>query len=246
MRRTRINKAFVRKHLYTEIEEDGQRDWKAELELSELESAVEPIISKIVFSAEKGAVPSLTAHERRVWDFFFVVQFRRVPDLNLTVATDEQARAVLRQTLVEARQRYPHLAAQIDEMESPDHMSRTVRNARIRGVAEVSARVMNALGTRGLAILRIGPPCGSFLIGSRPVVQMNFGEGITIMDEPSEMWLPISSGILVGIGLKTVQETLYTISNPAGVVHFNNAVVAQSTAYASHSRALTSAYVTKV
>lgn len=242
-RRTRPTKpsnAFCEGHLYSEIDRDGHKDPRVELELSWLERAIEPILSKFELSAQTGELPNLSAADLLIWRFFFVVQWRRVPDLHQTVATDEESEAELHRILDEMAKRFPDRVVEIEAMREPVEVKRTIRNARVSGVTEVSERVMNALATRGVAILSITAPTKALIIGSRPVVQLAFREGLNLTDEATEMWLPISSKVAIGVGPKDQREIIYHLNDHAAIRHLNLAVARQSTEFASRSVKLTS------
>jgi hypothetical protein len=239
VRRTRINNAFCEGHLYSEIDDQGRKDPRVELELSWLETVIDPILAKFENSAGTGQLPNLSPAELLTWRFFFVVQWRRVPDLHQTVATDEETAAELHQILDDMQARFPERAAEIEAMRDAAEMRRTIRNARVRGVPEVSQRVMDAMQTRGVAVLSITAPTKSLVIGSRPVVQMAFRDGLSLVDEATEMWLPISSKVAVGVGPRSEPETIYYLNNNAAIRHLNLSIARQSTEFASCSAKLT-------
>lgn len=239
VRRTRINNAFCEGHLYSEIDDQGRKDPRVELELSWLETVIDPILAKFENSAGTGRLPNLSPAELLTWRFFLVVQWRRVPDLHQTVATDEETAAELHQILDDMQARFPERAAEIEAMRDAAEMRRTIRNARVRAVPEVSQRVMDAMQTRGVAVLSITAPTKSLVIGSRPVVQMAFRDGLSLIDEATEMWLPISSKVAVGVGPRSEPETIYYLNNHAAIRHLNLSIARQSTEFASCSAKLT-------
>ena len=238
-RRTRIRNAFCEGHLYSEELADGSKDPRVEHDLSWLEGVIEPILSKLELAGRTGVNPNLTAIEILTWRFFFVVQWKRVPDLHKTVATNEESTAVLNEILNEMSVEFPDRYAEICAFREPVAIRRTVRNARISGVAEVSDCVMNAISSRGIAVLAITAPTKALIIGSRPVVQLGFREGLKLVDEATEMWLPISSKIAVGLGPRNQREIVYFLSDHVAIRHFNLAIARQSTEFASHSALLT-------
>ena len=238
-RPTRPANAFCEGHLYSEVDSDGRKDPRVEIELSWLERAIEPILLKFEESVRSNKLPQLSAADLLIWRFFFVVQWHRVPDLHQTVATEEESAIELHQILDEMVKRFPDRASEIEAMRDPTEMKRTIRNARIRLVPEVSERVMNALGTRGLAVLSITAPTKGLIIGSRPVVQLAFRDGLSLMDEATEMWLPISSKLAVGVGPKDEPEIIYHLNDHSAIRHLNLAVARQSTEFASRSAKLT-------
>lgn len=238
-RPTRPWKAFCEGHLYSEELENGIKDPRVETELAWLEGVVDPILNKFENAARTGQNPNLSAFELLTWRFFVVVQWRRVPDLHQTVTTDDESAAFLHKILDEMSAKFPERTAEIEAMRAPEAVSRAVRNARVRSIPEVSQRVMEAMATRGVAVLSITAPTKALIIGSRPVVQMAFRDGLTLMDEATEMWLPISSKVAVGAGRRNEAETVVFLNNHAAIRHLNLAVARQSTDFASRSAALT-------
>ena len=245
-RPSRPANAFCEGHLYSQIEKDGRKDPKVEIELSWLEGAIDPILNKFEASAHTGKLPNLSEGDLLLWRFFFIVQWRRVPDLHQTVATDEESEAELHQILDEMVQRFPGRSDEIEAMRKPSEMKRTIRNARIQGVPVVSERVLDALSSRSVAVLSIAPTNKALIIGSRPVIQMAFRDGLSLMDEATEMWLPISSKTAVGVGPKGQREIIYHLQDPAAIRRLNVTIASQSTEIASHSAKLTNSIAAAV
>ncbi len=73
-------KTFVRRHFYTQVEEDGTRDTSVETEfLARLENDGSQVIEKIVSTARMRLVPELSATERKSFVSFFYYQLMRLP-----------------------------------------------------------------------------------------------------------------------------------------------------------------------
>ena len=197
------------------------------------------LFQKVRKSAISGQDPYLSALELLTWHFFFVVQWRRVPDLQNTVTTDDEAAKQFGQILDATQSKYPDRVSEINALREPKAVARTVRNARISNVPEVSGRVMDAMATRGIAILSIKAPTKSLIIGSRPVVQMAFTDGLSLLDEVTEMWLAISSKLAIGIGKSDRREAVLELRDHAAIRRLNMAVARQSTEFASCSAKLT-------
>jgi hypothetical protein len=223
--------------------DDGRRDPTLEEEFGRLEGVVGPLLDLFVNAAEAGALPRLSSEQRALWDLFFVLQWKRVPDLKRVIATDEEIRAALGQTREEMRQRFPDGKDEVDALAEPETEQRIIRNARIGSLKTVSPRVLSALQTRGIALLRIRCPNKSFIIGSRPVVQMAFRDGLSLVDEATEMWLPITSTLALGAGRRSEAEVIYDLHDAAPVRRLNLAIASQSSAFASASANLTASIV---
>lgn len=239
VRPTRVENAFCEGHLYSEEDDSGLRDPTLEEEFGRLEGVIDSLLNKFVSAAEAGALPQLTPEERSLWDLFLVLQWKRVPDLHRTVATDQEVRESLRRTREEYKVRFPDRTEEIDALAEPDTERRIIKNARVGSLKSVSPRVLNALQTRGVALLRIKVPSKAFIIGSRPVVQMAFRDGLSLVDEATEMWLPITSTLAVGAGRRSEPEVIYDLHDSSLVRRLNLAIAAQSSAFASASVKLT-------
>ena len=72
---------FFKKHLNTFTELDGTKDFSTEAYFSKLESEADPVVCKIVDNARNGKLPYLTLAEREVWDRFFFILWKRLPDV---------------------------------------------------------------------------------------------------------------------------------------------------------------------
>jgi hypothetical protein len=68
---------------------------------------------------------------------------------------------------------------------------------------------------------------------------MAFRDGLSLMDEATEMWLPISSKVAIGVGPRDQRETIYYLDNHAAIRHLNLSIARQSTEFASRSMELT-------
>src|SRR3954451_18882078 len=82
VRRTTSGNLFCEGHLYSEIAEDGTKNPALEDYFSAVEGQVEAIIEKAVLAARQDGPPNFTQTERTLWDHFFVLQFKRVPDVH--------------------------------------------------------------------------------------------------------------------------------------------------------------------
>ncbi len=239
VRPTRIENAFVRSHLYSELNEDGSKDAAVELELSLIENKIDPVLSKIHLAALENRLPKLTQADHDIWNQFFLTQWKRSPDLKKAVMTDSQLLIELSDIHSYLRQRFPNRTPDIDAMDEPRRNARVIRNARVRSLRDRSPKVMRVLEKRGLSILRIRAPNKSFVIGGRPVIQLAFRPGRTLVDDDTEMWLPISSNVAVGVGRGGQRESLYFLDDAKPIRLLNAAIASQSSEFASCSAKLT-------
>lgn len=161
------------------------------------------------------------------------------PDLHLTVTTDDEVKSYLQVVREELKGKYPSRREEIDAFGARDAEKVIIKNARVRSVCGVSERVLSALKGRGLALLRVRAPGKAFIIASRPVIQLGFKDGLGLMNEPTEMWLPIASDLAIGIGCAQVAETIYDLHDHRAIRYLNTSIAGQSTAFASRSASLT-------
>lgn len=231
-------KLFVEKHLYSETHADGSLDVETERAFSRLEHRVDPIIEKIIAAARVGRRPELSPEETTLWQFFVVMQWKRVPDLHLTVTTDDELAGTFDELLAELRASQPHLIEEIDKLATYPQRKRMMKNARVGALGGVSQEVMDAMRSRGLAIAVSDDPRGSLTLGSRPVVKLTTPGRTDIRHPACELWLPVASDVVVGLGVGEGTETVVPITR-AQIRQLNLACVCQSTVFASASAALT-------
>jgi len=237
IRKERPCNVFVRRHLYSTEDQAGAKDPAVEREFSQLETLIGPILDKFENAAARNDVPNLTPEERLVWHYFFALQFKRVPDFLHRPEFVADAESFFHQTLDELRRKYPDRVEEIDGFSH--EASRFVKNAQIGALQSVSAEVIDVLEARGIALLRLTSPNKAFIIGSRPVVQFAFRKGRTLREPSTEMWLPISSRLLVGVGHTNAPESILSLDDHAAVRHVNVAIAEQSSHIASCSPKLT-------
>lgn len=245
IRPTRINKAFKQSHLYSQLSETGKKDPVVERELAQLEYQADRVLNKIIEAASRDQLPALTAQEFETWYRFFLVQWKRVPDLHAEIASDDMARDMLAEIHEELRVAHPDKKAALDALSTPEEVARTIRNTRARAILQISPRITELFRARGIRILRHRRPGKAFVIGSRPVIQMGFKNGLTLFHAATEMWLPVSKDILMGVGAGAPLELLYLDSDDP-IRKVNEGVVGQSSSFGSHSPKLIKSLATAV
>lgn len=236
VRRSRIDNAFFRKHLYAQINEDGTKDVSVEKALGSLESRASPILDKLIGCARRNEPCILHEEDRWSWCEFFLSQWKRVPDLHDTVTTDEQVNAQMDTIMGRLRRKYPDRSDELNLLDQD--RKKIIRNARISTVLGSGPLSMPVLMARKTCILKIRAPHKRLIIGSRPVVQMNFKENSNLTNTQTEMWLPIASDVVVGVG-DGIADRLLFMDDVAGVRALNVAIAQQSTEFASAIPALT-------
>lgn len=234
----RPEKLFVEKHLYSEVKADGSREPEMERTLNKLETLADPVIEHIVQAARRGEVPRLSNEQLDIWCYFFAIQWRRVPDLHLTVTPDHEVSASFDKLIAELRTTQPHLEGELDQLSEPHERRRMIKNARVGVLETVSFEVMDALRSRGLLIGVIGQPEKRFVLASRPVTKLTRLGATDVRHPQCELWLPVASDIVIGLGQGRGMESLGRVT-PDQVRHLNLAAAEQSTVFASASAALT-------
>lgn len=245
VRPTRIENAFVQSHIYSEIDDSGAKDPKLESEFSKIEDKIEPILSKALAAIRLDQTPQLCREKQALLREFLILQWKRVPDLRRSVATDEEMRTQRQQVLAELRERFPERAGEIDALSDPTKEALDIRNVRVRSLRDRSPRVVQVLKQRGLAFIRIRVPGKAFIIASRPVAQLAFRDGKTLADAKTEMWLPVASDAALGVGNGIDEVSLYFLDSEQPVRLLNLAMASQSTAFASRSARLTASLASR-
>ncbi len=236
IRRDQPNNLFVEGHRYSAIRPDGSRDPALEGRLSRLEGAAETVLNRIVEAARGNQTPSLTATELAIWLRYFVIQWKRVPDLHLTITTDAEAEADIRRLIAELRQVLPNRGAELDALEAPNAIRRTVQNARVSSLERIGGDVKQALLARGLGIVCC-PPGKRFVLASRPVAKFSLPGRGDLRNPEVEMWLPVAEDVAAGLGTGPGTERLVRATVDQ-VRHINLTLFEQSTIIASASRTL--------
>ncbi|WP_349434300.1 DUF4238 domain-containing protein [Pararhizobium sp. A13] len=229
---------FLEGHLYSLVQPDGTKDVSLESWFSELEGQVAPIVQKIMSTARRGKLPCLSGQERQIWDFFFYQQWRRVPDLFASLLTPEQHRIEVENLLdVLVRSGRPVSNQERSDLLEPASLKRMHKNLRVATLKTGSRTVLDVIAGRGIAIGRLLHPRKSFVLGSRPVVKLTL-PGITHLSDPRvEMWLPIASDVIVGMGSIDSPELLVPVS-AAQARNQNEASAMQSSQIVGRSKPL--------
>lgn len=233
--RTHPGKLFVHKHLYRRTSADGATDTEMEAWFAELESRADPVIEKIVCAARQSRAPGLTGAEFETWLTFFFMQWKRVPDLHLTVATDDEFEATFDELIAELRRTQSHRADEIDQVSKPEARRRMRHNARVDILLGGSDEPMSMLRLRGLGVARIARPNKQFVLGSRPVVKLSHPGRGHLLDLTCEMWLAVAPDVIVGLGPGPLSEKVVEINDLDVIRHYNDACAMQSSVLASAS-----------
>ncbi len=239
VRIARPENLFVQGHLYTAIEADGSKNSFLETFFSELENRAKPVIDKIVESARKGCLPGLTDWEKKIWDHFSYYQWKRVPECIESTSNIAAFESSVQQLVTKFEREFrPLTLAERENLSNPRTMERMRQNAIVESLALPSARVLDVLSQKGLAIFITRKPKKSFVLGSRPVLKLT-APGRTDLSHPEvEMWLPIAYDIAVSPMPSPPCEKIIECTEDRHVRHLNEAIFKQSQIIAGRSHAL--------
>jgi hypothetical protein len=222
---------FAENHLYSIERSDGSRDVELEKTFAKLEDDSEAILSKIISAVRQGHQPHLSVAEKQVLDWFFYMQWKRVPDMHAKSPTLRNAEDNIDKLIADLLVKHPDRAAELEALRSPEEKARLAQGAKVKAIALNPGQVMAVLEQRGLAIARASQ--GTFAIGSTPIVRKR-GD---LRAPEGEVWLPIAPDLAIGPGLAKGSETLLDLSS-AQVDDFNRIIAGQSTSFAAASRVL--------
>lgn len=236
VRRARPDTLFHANHLYSTVDAEGVKDPQVELILQKLEGKARPILSQLVDAARADRLPDLSEAECRIWYSYFATQWRRTPDTRASVASETSVSAMLEDIIADIKLRFPGRVDEIEALYSPELKARTVRNAWATTLPQEGGAVEAVLAARDILTLRIRVPNKAFVIGSRPVVKITPQGHKDLRDPLCEMWLPIASDVVVGVG-RGATELMY-LDDPKPIRQLNLSIAEQSGAIAAHSAAL--------
>lgn len=236
--RARPSEVFHKNHLYSTVSESGIKDPSLERILSKLEGEAVRVVQEILRPVRLGQIPQLSPEQKRVWFLFFLMQWRRTPETQKSNTSDSQAMLMIDDILNELRAAAPDRQDEIDKLSTTQAKERTIRNVRVQSLLQFSSEALSVIERRGIAILRITKPKRSFIIGSSPVVKLT-EPGRTDLNDPAvEMWLPIASDVVVGVGRGDGDICLFEVEDAVPIRQLNLAIAKQSETIAAASPAL--------
>jgi hypothetical protein len=209
-----------------------------ELAFSTLETRLDPIIDKAVTAARQNQNPGFSIVEHMLWDRFFILQYKRVPDLHQRIATVDDFDVELKQLLAHVLEHRPDKSDEVAALGTPESRKRLYHNSKVAALLRPSPEVEAVLSKRGIAVIRIARLRKSFIIGSNPVVKFTFPGCTHILDPSVEIWLPVAFDVAIGIGLHEGTESVIPITEPSWIRHINDSIAHQSTIYAGPSKEL--------
>lgn len=195
-------KTFVRRHLYSQEEEDGTRDVSVETEfLAPLESDASQVIEKIISTARMKLVPELSAIEKRAFLKFFYYQMMRLPAVrnNFVDEVSEELTSYL-----EAASRVRPLNTYEQALlEEGDARERHLKNASVNTLRsspvgeETIDEIVN--GSLCVAAIKRPKPNRSFIISDSPYIRLTDRDLLYHDNRIIEIWLPLASDVAVAL-----------------------------------------------
>lgn len=195
-------KTFVRRHLYSQEEEDGTRDVSVETEfLAPLESDASPVIEKIISAARMKLVPELSAIEKRSFLTFFYYQMIRLPAVRNDFV-DEVSEELTSYLEAESRVRPLNNYEQALLVEG-DARERHLKNASVKTLrsSPVGKETIDEIVNGSLCVVAIKrpKPNRSFIISDFPYIRLT-DRGLLYHDNRIiEIWLPLASDVAVAL-----------------------------------------------
>lgn len=194
-RADKVEAVLAENHLYSKMKGGSADDRSLEADLSELEGLAAPIAGKLIDQARLGQPPKLTGDERRIWDEFFSVQWRRVPEMHKKAMTDEAFAAQVDEAAEEFEQFIRPMTEEerafIEGAKSDNHFR---HNVAVGAVRRPSALVRGALRRRGLLLATPARSSKSFVLGSRPIVRAG-PAGATLAHPELEAWITLAPDV---------------------------------------------------
>ena len=239
-------KLFRVKHLYTQDLDSGEKDFSVEEEFSRLEGKANEVIEKIVGKARSGKVPYLTVQEKETFNKFFYFQWKRVPDFLNERLPDHEIDKVILDGIERHEAAGEELSPELQNIKNDTRtMSRTRHNLRAMAIGESSEESLRRLAEMGLIITAIYDPNDSFIIGSRPILELRAPEQSPDSD-PSDMLLPLAYDVAVQpyyFSHLSKEQVELTTANSGFIWEVNKAIMEQSTVIAGRSYALIASLV---
>jgi hypothetical protein len=209
-----------------------------ERHLSVLEGEAAEVVAEIIAATREGRAATLSPAQKRIWHVFFLTQWRRNPEAQRAVISDNDALEMLDEIIDDAWTLLPTRRSQIEALATPQGKERILRNVRVDALKQLSANVMDVLERRGITILRIIKTDKSFIVGSNPIVKFTPNGHTDLSDPIVEMWLPIASDVAAGVGRGDGGVNLLFLDDHAPVRQLNSAIAAQSSVIAGASPTL--------
>ena len=220
IRKTSPYSFCVEEDIYTQYEEDGNRDVSAEKDYSNLEARTGPIIKKIVEAARANKYPQLSCDERRTLGHFVICQGFRIPDRSDPITGRDFIILAIKNPEILKKSKKG-----IDQLREEKRLEFLTR------YIEAPEEILSFFEDKGpvIRIAREGEE--NFVIGSNPVLLMEPDNHLP------EIWLPIASNVAI-TPCSTRGNDGFIESEYLDIHSFNKDVFRQSRMIAGNSEEL--------
>lgn len=209
--------------IYTQLNENGERDVSAEKDFSDLENICAPIIRKIIKATRKRNQPDLTCAEKENLRHFFLSQYSRVPDRSKPFAGSRLLRCCIEN---------PEKFLNMSEEKRNDFKQK--ENFRFLTLLKKkpSKKTLSISENEDMVIGIASGKNESFIIGSNPV-QIIQPQGCDL----DETWLAIAPDIAITVCSPRCDQGFIEFKD--NDIHlFNEEIFNQSTEVAGDSKEL--------
>ncbi len=242
---------FAENHLYSVLDNAGNRDSSVELALAEIEGQANGIIEKIVSTARAGKPPNLTKGEKSFWDKYFCCQWKRVPDAMRASGVHDLSEAEMRDLVSDMMMDYESVGYELTSedrriLDDPQALSRIAHGARAKSVLMNSRELLSVFEDKGLCVAIVASSNRSFVIGSHPIVKLNPPGQTYLGSSDVQAWLPLAHDVAITPALSSGEEKLIEFREGRFVRALNEATFEQSTAIAGRSQKLVESLARKM
>ncbi len=214
---------YRERDLYVVRDEHGNMDDSAEDLFAEFEREAAPVFDKIITEVRWVKEPVLTPLERHVLDRYVYFQWARVPDT---------AGPILDHTLSRLSLEDP----EISDL-SPRELAELGKGVNVESLVGVVTKpggwILSYLLSKSLAFVLIRRKNKSFVIGSRPVLQVFPDPSDSVPRAFTAMWLPLAYDVAVAYG--EGEGGVMEFTEDRELRRFNENVFRQSRAIAGRS-----------
>ena len=232
VRSQRPDTLFYKNHLYTFTDLDGNKDFSTECFFSKLESEANSVVCKIIDNARNGKLPCLTLAEREVWDRFFFLLSKRLPDVFARLLPDYLECEDFQQQYRDCKG-----MAESEPIDREDMQEFLWKEIWPRSHQEEDeAMLYKALPTlswMNLWVAVVPKGQAGLIVGSNPVIRIP-GHSPHLSDPGTELILALAHDVAVCF-IHDSRKILYELKH-RDVRDFNRAVFDQSTMVAGRSR----------
>jgi len=238
IRKTKPRKIFKQRHQYSFINRDGSKDSTLEKSFSYIEGEANRILEYALPKVRSGRRPNLPSQDKELWDHYFHHQWQRVPDLDDEVYPLEEFLEDIPRAIASVEADFGRQLSEEEKswFEDPKNRKDFRHNARVLALGKPGERIMDLLENSGLCF-GISPSNFSFVLGSVPVVPIQFPAFRHVMGSVNGIWLPIADDVVVSPAGTSGLECVVRL-NENQTRRLNEQISLQSTMIAGSSEAL--------